>query len=197
MNPLAKILKRIRWNLLLFLTTALLGAAMLLYSRSLLIDAQKVHKQVVAKRTEVQGKLANARNEEQELLDKFSRYQNIEARGYIGSERRLDWIEQIRKIKTTRKLLDVVYELDPQQVLDGSNASGFDFMVSNMHLQMQLLHEEDLLLFLADLRDSMRAYTSVKSCNVMRQTRPGSSVQLAADCSIDWITLRERAAGKP
>ena len=195
MNPLATILKRLRWNLLLFLTTALLGAAMLLYSLNLLTDAQKIHKQAMAKRGEVQGKLANARNEEQELLDKFSRYQNIVARGYIGGERRLDWIEQIRKIKTTRKLLDVIYELEPQQVLDGSNASGFDFMVSNMRLQLQLLHEEDLLFFLSDLRDDVRAHTSVKSCNVMRQTRPGSSVQLAADCSIDWITLRERSPG--
>ena len=105
-------------------------------------------------------------------------------------------VEQIRKIKTTRKLLDVLYELEPQQVLDGTNASGFVFMVNNMRLQMQLLHEDDLLVFLADLRDGMRAYTSVKSCNVMRQARPGSSVQLSADCSVDWITLRERSPGQ-
>lgn len=196
MNPLANILKRIRWNLLLFFFTALIGAAMLLYSRSLLIEAQKVHKQEMAKRGEVQGKLANAQNEEKELLEKFSRYQGIVASGYIGGERRLDWVEQIRKIKTTRKLLDVLYELEPQQVLDGTNASGFDFMVSKMRLQMQLLHEEDLLVFLADLRDGMRAYTSVKSCNVMKQTRPGSAIQLSADCSIDWITLRERSPGQ-
>ena len=193
MNPAAKIFQRIRWNLLFFLTTALLGAAMLYYSRNVLVGAQKAHKEATSKRGEVQGKLANARNEEQELLEKYSRYEGIVARGYIGSERRLDWIEQIRKIKTTRKLLDVVYELEPQTVLDGTNASGFDFMASNMRLQMQLLHEEDLLLFLSDLRDSMRAYTSVRSCNVVKQTRPGSSMQLGANCSIDWITLRERS----
>lgn len=196
MSPVANIFKRIRWNLALFLATVLIGAAMLYYSRSLWIDAQKVHKQATAKRGEVQGRLANAQNEEKELLEKFARYQDILARGYIGGERRLDWVEQIRKIKTTRKLLDVLYELEPQQVLDGTNASGFDFMVSRMRLQMQLLHEEDLLIFLADLRESMRAYTSVKSCNVMRQTRPGSSIQLSADCSIDWITLRERTPGQ-
>jgi len=195
MTPLAKTLQRIRWNLLLFLTTLVLGAAMLYYSQALLGEADKTHKQAVDKRGEVQGKLANARNEERELLEKFSRYQDIVARGYIGGERRLDWIEQIRKIKTTRKLLDVIYELEPQLVLDGSNASGFDFMVSNMRLQMLLLHEEDLLLFLSDLRGSMRAYTSVKSCNVIKQTRTGSSAQLAADCMVDWITLRERTSG--
>jgi hypothetical protein len=195
MTPLAKTLQRIRWNLLLFLTTLVLGAAMLYFSRNLLTDADKTHTQAMGKRGEVQGKLANARNEEQELLEKFSRYQGIVAKGYIGSERRLDWIEQIRKIKTTRKLLDVIYELEPQQVLDGGNASGFDFMASKMRLQMQLLHEEDLLNFLADLRDSMRAYIDVKSCNVIKQTRTGSSAQLAAECMVEWITLRERTSG--
>lgn len=195
MKPFEKILKIIRWNLLLFVTLSLLGTAALLVTRSLLADAQKAHKQTTAKRNEIQGKLANARNEEQELRDKFSRYENLIARGYIGGERRLDWVEQIRKIKTTRKLLDVQYELEPQQVLDGNTGSGYDFMVSNMRVQMQLLHEEDLLNFLADLRDNIKAYISMKSCNVMRQTRPGSSVQLAADCSIDWITLREKNPG--
>jgi len=61
MNPVAKTLKRIRWNLLLFFSTALIGAGMLYYSRILLLDAQKIHKQAVTKRAEVQGKLANAR----------------------------------------------------------------------------------------------------------------------------------------
>jgi len=196
MSPIAIILKRIRWNLVLFLATTLLGAAMLVYARTLLTDTQKIHKQAVTSRGEVQGKLANAQNEEKELLEKFSRYQGILAHGYFGSERRLDWVEQIRKIKTTRKLLDMVYEIEPQQVLDGSNASGFDFMVSNMRLQMQLLHEEDLLNFLADVRDNVRAFTSVKRCDVVRQTRPGSAIQLAADCSIDWVTLRERSSGQ-
>ena len=197
MNPAADVFKRIRWNLLLFVTTALLGAAIVWYSKTLLTNAQKENKQAVAKRADVQGKLANARNEEQELLDKFARYQSIVARGYIGSERRLDWVEQIRKIKTNRKLLDVFYELEPQQVLDATNASGFDFMVSSMRLQMQLLHEEDLLNFLADLREGFRAYTAVKTCTVTRLTRQGSSVQLAADCTLDWVTLRERSSGKP
>lgn len=197
MSPAAKTLKRIQWSLALLIFAALLGAGMLVYSKSLLERAQRVHKAATINRTDLQNKLANARNEEQELLTKWSRYQTIVSRGYIGSERRLDWVEEIRKIRAARKLLDTFYELEPQQVLDGTNASGFDFMVSNMHLQMQLLHEDDLLAFLADLRQNIRAYTSLKSCSVTRLTRQGSSVQLMADCSLDWVTLRERSVVKP
>ena len=192
MNPVVYVLRHIRWNLLLFLLLALMGAAAVLASRNIYSVAQKANKQALDKRNEIQAKLANARNEEQELREKFARYENILSRGYIGIERRLDWVEQIRKIKTTRKLLDVQYELAPQQVLDGKNASTYDFMVSNMKLQMPLLHEEDLLNFLADLGKDFRAYTSLKSCNVVRQPKAGSSAQLMAECSIDWITLREK-----
>lgn len=192
MKSLAYILQRIRWNLVFFLLLVLVGAAAVFASMSMNGAAQKVNTQALAKRSEIQAKLANARNEEQELREKFSRYENIMARGYIGGERRLDWVEQIRKIKAARKLLDVQYELEPQHVLDNSTAaSGYEFMVSNMKLQMPLLHEEDLLNFLADLRDNIRAYTRLMSCSVVRQTTPGSSAQLMADCSIDWITLRE------
>lgn len=192
MKSLTKILRHIRWNLALFLLLSLLGAAAVYVSLGMYTAAQKVDKQAIDKRAEIQGKLANAQNEEKELREKFARYQNIEARGYIGGERRLDWVEQIRKIKTNRKLLDIQYELEPQRVLE-SNSSGYDFMVSSMKLQMRLLHEEDLLNFLADLRDNIRALTSVKSCNVVRQTLPGSAAQLTADCAIDWITLREKS----
>ena len=196
MKDVKEILSHIQWNLAFFLIMAALGAASIYTSRGLYAEAQKTNKTALAKRTEIQAKLANARDEEQELRDKFARYESIEARGYIGSERRLDWVEQIRKIKTTRKLLDLQYDLAPQQLLE-SNSSGYDFMVSTMKLQMQLLHEEDLLNFLADLRDSIRAYTSLKSCNVLRQTKQGSAAQLAAECSVDWITLREKLPGQP
>jgi len=224
MKPSTADLRRIRWNLVLFLALVLLGAAAVFASLHSTKDAQQAHRQALGKRDEIQAKMAHARDEEQELRQKFSRYQNIMARGYIGNEHRLDWIEQIRKIKTARKLLDVQYELAPQQLLDGSglnptaptssassgplkgnqgsaaiagtsNISGYDFMVSNMNLHMQLLHEDDLLNFLADLHDSMRAYLRVNKCDVQRQSFPGSAAQLKADCSIDWITLREKNPG--
>jgi hypothetical protein len=196
MNSLNQILRHIRWNLALITLLSLLGAAAVYASIGLHAAALKADKQAVAKRSEIKAKLANAQNEEQELREKFARYQSIEARGYIGGEKRLDWVEQIRKIKTNRKLLDLQYELQPQKVLE-PNSSGYDFMVSSMRLQMQLLHEEDLLNFLADLHDNIRAYTSTKNCNVARQTALGSTAQLVADCSIDWITLRERSFVQP
>jgi hypothetical protein len=64
-----------------------------------------------------------------------------------------------------------------------------------MTVQLRLLHEEDLLRFLDDLRRQARALIRIDSCNVSRLARgidptSGTSAQLQAECKIDWITLR-------
>jgi hypothetical protein len=67
-----------------------------------------------------------------------------------------------------------------------------------MKVDLALLHEEDLLRFLSDLRASGNAYYSVKKCSVARTgpTATGATLipRLRADCSIDLITIIDRAA---
>src|SRR5205814_497558 len=73
-----------------------------------------------------------------------------------------------------------------------------DFYASTMKVELALLHEEDLLRFLADLRASGNAYYSVKQCLITRtgQAATGASIvpRLRADCEIDLITIIDRAA---
>lgn len=178
------------------------GAAV--YGSSQLLQAEKKgHVAAKAARSEIQGRLARARDEEIEVKNKIARFNELTGRGLIGLERRLDWIERIRQIKNTRKLLDVQYEIAPQQpvdtaILPGSSA-GFEFMSSSMVLRMQLLHEGDLLNFLTDLRESAQAFLRVRKCDLQRlpkSTGDGRGIppQLGADCTIDWITVREQQA---
>jgi hypothetical protein len=67
-----------------------------------------------------------------------------------------------------------------------------------MRVEMQLLHEEDLLRFLADLRASGNAFYSVKKCVITRtgQAAGGATMapRLTAQCDIDLITIVDRAA---
>jgi hypothetical protein len=204
MNPFTKNLRRIRWNLVILAALALPGVGAVLIAQAALKEAQQANRLASSKQKETQAKLVREREEEQELRDKFARYQDIAARGYIGNERRLEWVEQIRKINSERKLLDVQYELAPQQTLESLGSTGYSLMVSNMKLQMQLLHEDDLLNFLSDLRGSVQAYIRIRACNVERVARgaggpaTGSgSAQLKAECSLDWFTLQEKKEGKP
>ena len=195
--------RRIQWSLAILVLLALLGAAVVLGSLQVTKAAKAAAQQVEAERGEIRNKLARARDEEKEIRAKIARYQDLLNRGYITEEPRLDWIERIAQIKAARKLIDVQYELMPQRTVaaallpEGAAGGGYEFMSSTMRLQMQLLHEGDLLGFLADLRANVRALIVVRQCNVERIARGagserGTQAQLKADCDIDWITLREK-----
>jgi hypothetical protein len=67
-----------------------------------------------------------------------------------------------------------------------------------MSVELALLHEEDLLRFIADLRQSGNAYYSVKECTLSRTGQAVAAATMAprlrADCKIDLITIIDRAA---
>lgn len=196
--------RRIQWSVLAMVVLALLGGGVVFGSLQLTKAAQAEARKVEAERGDIRNKLARARDEEQEIRAKIARYQELVTRGYVTEEQRLDWIERIAQIKTARKLLDVQYELMPQKPVDasllpdGAIGGGYEFMSSTMKLQMQLLHEDDLLGFLADLRTRVRALIVVRQCAVERIARGATTAergvqpQLKADCDLDWITLREK-----
>jgi hypothetical protein len=195
--------RRIRLSLAAAVVMAAAGGA-IVYASLLLHQAEKKNQATAqAKRAEIQGRLMRARDEELEVKNKIARYNELSKRGVFGEEQRLDWVEQIRHIKTERKLFDIQYEIAPQQAIDAAllpgSSANFDFRSSSMQMRMKLLHEEDLLNFLADLRASAQAYLRVRRCDVDRLPKAtgesrGIPPQLSADCTIDWITIREKKA---
>lgn len=193
--------RRIRLSLAAAVLMIAAGAAAVFASLQIRQAEEKSHKAALAQRSESQGKLSRAREEEQEIKQKIARFNDLTARGIIGDERRIDWVEQIRQIKQARKLFDIQYEIAPQQPADAviapGRSAGFDFLSSPMQLQMKLLHEDDLLVFLADLRSVAKAYIRVRKCDVSRLPKASGDrgsipPQLNADCSIEWITIHER-----
>ncbi len=142
---------------------------------------------------EFEGRLKQVRSEETEIKQKAALFRNLRARGIIGEEQRLDWVELIKDIRDSRKLIDVQYEFAPQQSLEKASAGGYAFKSSAMRLQMKLLHENDLLNFVNDLRSKAKAYVRVRGCNVARIPRStggsGETALLSADCELEWITI--------
>ena len=146
-------------------------------------------------RNDARSKLQRVRGEESEIKQKSALFNQLQARGMVGEEQRLEWVELIREIRDKRRLIDLQYEFAPQRSLDnGAPGNGYAFYASTMKVQLKLLHEEDLTRFVDDLRRQAKALIQVKSCNVSRLPRnetEGSVVaQLQADCLIDWLTLQ-------
>lgn len=193
---------RLRWPLILTATAVAAGAAMILASRHLVQAAETAHRQLAAQQGDLRTRISRAREEEADLRDRIALFNQLRARGIIGQEERLDWVEQIARIKAKRRLLDLQYELSPQHAVDdtllsaGPTAGGYEFMASTMKLKMTLLHEDDLLGFLDDLRSAVHARLLVRECTIDRsvpsQDPSGLAGQLRAACTIEWITLREK-----
>jgi len=149
-------------------------------------------------KTEAEGRLARATEEEKEIRLNILQYRALAEKGVIGDENRLDWIERLAAIKTARRLFDIHYEISEQQRLDNS-ATGAEIMVSKMNLTVPLLHEDDLLNLLGDMRAAPRGYFQVKKCNIARGAPVDRRVlapTLSASCELDFYTIRERPAGK-
>lgn len=151
-----------------------------------------------ALRNDAQARLRMASSEEQEIKQKAALFQALQARGIIGDERRLDWVELLREVRERHRLFAATYEISPQQKID--SAGGFDFRTSTMRLQLPLLHEEDLLRLFADVQQQASALIVPAECAVSRLPRGGDRdaaglpPQLRAECSLRWITV---APSKP
>ena len=193
MNYTAQDLFRLRWSILFSLLLALLGSLAVIGSRHFRDDNREAHRLARREGSEIQARLEQVGFGGQNMAMKLARYQEIMRQGYLGQENRLEWLEAIPRISRKLALLDLRYEFSPQQPLD--NGASNAFLSSHMKLQMQLLHEEDLINFLAELRASVHAYIRINSCKVERHPRnegsAGIKALLQADCSLDWITFRE------
>jgi hypothetical protein len=197
MNATASVinLKNLRWCLLL-LAGALIASggivgAILYYGQ----QADTAYKQALAHQNQTRARLLRANDDEREIREKIAIYQEILRQGRTESERRLDWVETLRGIKASRRLLGLDYEISPQRPLDEKvvASGGYSFLVSPMKLEMPLLHEGDLLGLLADLSNQVHALVSVRSCRIERVADSAAqAAHLKAFCEIDWITLQEK-----
>ena len=192
-------LKKLQISLLVCLLMIVMGAAVVFFANGATRSAQHERVTAQAQRTDYVGKLQRVSSEESEIKEKSALFQRLQKRGIIGEEQRLEWVELLKDIRDKRRLIDLVYEIEPQRPLDVAPGAGFTFNVSPMKVQLKLLHEEDLTRFLGDLNEQARALIQVRYCKVTRQPQgqAGTSGQanLLAECRIDWVTLRE-VAGK-
>lgn len=199
MNVTRDDLKRLRVPLVLAAVMIAVGASGLLTSQSYLDSAKSARDSSRASRKAAQERVLRVSEEEREIRENLVDYEHMRERGMIGEQSRIEWIESISRIKQNRKLFEIKYSIEAQRALDypGVVATGTaDFVVSRMKLEMLLLHENDLLDFLADFEAAKKAYVSARQCRVTRierapvQSATGLQPRLRAECQIDLVSVR-------
>jgi hypothetical protein len=200
MRYTAEELKRLGLPLLAALAMLGAGAGLIWGADEALKGAQRAAAAAQAERQQNGERLARIAEEEREVKEKISVYQRLKALNILGEERRLEWADAVSRIRTQRELLDLRYRVERQRLLVSApgKPGNVDFFASAMRVELALLHEEDLLRFLADLRDSGNAFYSVRNCALTRTGPAGTGAAIAprlrAECNIDLITIVDRAA---
>ena len=184
------------------ITLALLaaGVALIWSADNALAGARIELAAAQAERRQNAERLARISEEEREVSEKLDVYRRLGQLNILGEERRLEWADAITRIRGERELLDLRYRVERQRLLTSvpGKPANVDFFASTMKVELPLLPEEDLLRFLADLRNSGNAFYSVQRCVLSRTgqaaTGVGITPRLRAECEIDLVTIIDRAA---
>ncbi|MBA5606728.1 hypothetical protein H3H36_15320 [Duganella sp. FT3S] len=183
----------IRWGVVSLAASVAVGVAAVVVSNAQLRDASATRTHVQQVRDAAYARYADADNEKREIRTFQPQFLVMRERGLVGEENRLSWLDAIRRIQEERRLQPISYEIAPQQpvALEPGIASGdYQLHASRMRLHMDLLHELDLFNFLEDLR--ARGYFAVQDCAIKRlgaNLNQADAPTLAADCTLNWLTL--------
>ena len=143
--------------------------------------------------------------EKEAIIKYLPPYQQLIEQGFVGEERRIEWIDELRTINQQYKLFGINYSIGTQENYKlpfQHNAGNFILHRSVMQFDSALLHEGDLLTILDALHGKRFAPFMVRECEI---TRIGSAISnkflpnLNLHCELDWLTLTEplQAGGKP
>jgi len=193
-------LGRLKWAIALLVMLSAAGGGTVWTALQTQKSGDRDLKAATAARNEIRTKLARARDEQAELLDKIGRFEALKQRGFIGEEYRLDWVETLAKIKVARRLQRLDYDFAPQRPVEaamlpgGSSAAGYTFVASQMRMKVQLLHEEELLALIESIRNAVPAMIQIRSCSLARITTAATDrsnpAQLTAECTLEWVTVK-------
>jgi hypothetical protein len=152
---------------------------------------------------QARARLETARRERDNLRESADIFRTLVDRGLLQGERRLDMVELVNDLRSRHEILALDYEIAPQrplQFLGGRVYPAVDVLASRVNLRMRALHEGDILGFVEALAQSRQGFFPLDRCALRRlevQSLDALQPRVEAECSFEWITLKEKNAGRP
>ena len=135
--------------------------------------------------------------EKETIITYLPQYEELITNGFVGEERRIEWVELLRELHKNDKLFGISYAINQQeeyQPVFASNLGGFKLYRSVMKLELDMLHEGDILRLTESLGAASTSPFILRDCELTR-LNANLSLQLTpnmhAKCELDWLTLRE------
>jgi hypothetical protein len=141
-------------------------------------------------------------DEEEKIIEKYlPLYRDLESKGIIGQEPRLDWIDTLRRASQRVELPTLRYVIDSQSIHQPEflvPEGSFQIYSSDMRLDLGLLHEGDLGALFVELDANAKGLYTVFECDLSRNHRQREFVKsadatnLRAKCGLRWLTIKQR-----
>lgn len=189
----------LKLSILLVLTSLLLAAAGALWSWNQAQDAALALQQENSALNQARQQLDRSRQQQQLIATHLNAYQALVARGFVGPEDRLAWIEAAQNANRDTGLYGLDYRLTPRTASQPELAQGLALGQTSMTLTFPVLVETDLPRFLATLKARAPGVVRVHGCSVSMQGAHAfeaiNQPRMRADCELQWFTIAEKAGG--
>lgn len=196
-----------RWNIAAIAASITLSAIVLYGSQEYADHAQKDFRTAQSQMNDARNRLTMARMDQENIAAFSGEYSALEDRQLIGDDHRLDWIEGLDKLRRQNLVVDFRYNIAPQQIYapqPALDSGSFELHYSEMKLQLDLLHEGQLLNFFNALNSQVKGQYQLEGCKIERASDSNdgdeddvispATIHLKAECSGGWITLKNRNA---
>src|SRR5512139_15383 len=185
--------------LLLVLAALLLAGGGIWWGRSQSENSASALQQQQTALNQARQQLDRSRQQQQFISTHLAAYQALVARGFVGKEDRLAWIEAVQLANRDAGLYGLDYRLMPRTASLPTLAQGLPLGQTSMTLTLPLLVETDLTRFLDALRARAPGVYRVQGCRLSRQDNaPFEAVNrphLQAECELLWFTLATASGG--
>jgi len=187
----------LRMPLCIFFTSLMIAFLMIITSKQYENTQQaKYNKSLSALHATLQNYNSTI-NDIDRLKRYSSQYAEYKASGLVGVERRLSWIESLKKANKVLQLPTINYNLLPQQTftrLGFKVKESVEVNGSIMDLRMGLLHEGDLFTLIDSLIKLNKNMVTVESCSIKRSSPVSSTlsmekINLRSNCRLRWINI--------
>jgi hypothetical protein len=192
---------RMAWVLL---ALALAAAAGIVAASYWYAEKEKRDSATSGKRLEEsRARVESARRERDGLQESADVFRTLVDRGMLQGERRLDLVELVNTLRARHQLAALDYEIAPQRALalpGGRVFSSVDVLASRVKLKARALHEGDVIGFIEALANNRQGFYPMDRCVMRRvETANPDSIQprVEADCTLEWITLKEKRGNRP
>lgn len=179
--------------ILLLLAAALLAVAGMVWSRQQATAAEAGLRAQQAALNAARARQQQAQTEARLIAQHLDAYRALLARGFVGAENRLAWIEAVHLANRDARLYGLTYTLSPRAAAPAALAGGLPLQQTRMTLAMPMLVETDLPRFLDALRARAPGLFRVDRCRMSRiaddSPQAVNRPELDVECELLWFTV--------